>query len=66
MEARNVTSPGKADGTESQPTFTLIPFTLLGAFGLEAIASAAALKPGEARYTPPSKGGAMEGHVRGR
>jgi len=40
MEARDVTSPGKADGTNDHLVPTSIPFTLPGAFGLEALAPA--------------------------
>ena len=41
MEARNATSPGKADGTEQQPIPILAPLTLLGAFDLTAIVAVA-------------------------
>jgi hypothetical protein len=40
MDARHVTSPGKAKGTNDHLVPTSIPFTLPGAFGLEALAPA--------------------------
>ena len=40
MEARNASSPGKADGSNDHLLPTSIPFTLPGAFGLEALAPA--------------------------
>jgi hypothetical protein len=43
MEARNATSPGKADGTERQPIPILVPLTLLGAFDLTALMAIASL-----------------------
>ena len=41
MEARNATSPGKAEAKERQPTSTLVPLTLLGAFDLTALIAVA-------------------------
>jgi hypothetical protein len=41
MEARNATSPGKAEAKERQPTSTLVPLTLLGAFDLTALMAVA-------------------------
>ena len=41
MEARNATSPGKANGTEQQPSPIPVPLTLLGAFDLTAIVAVA-------------------------
>jgi hypothetical protein len=40
MEARNAASPGKADGKKQHLVPSSIPFTLPGAFGLEALAPA--------------------------
>jgi len=40
MEARNATSPGEADGKKQHLVPSSIPFTLPGAFGLEALAPA--------------------------
>jgi hypothetical protein len=41
MEAQNATSPGKAEARERQPTSTLVPLTLLGAFDLTALMAVA-------------------------
>jgi hypothetical protein len=41
MEARDATSPGKAEAKERQPTSTLVPLTLLGAFDLTALVAVA-------------------------
>jgi hypothetical protein len=41
MEAQNATSPGKAEARERQPTSTLVPLTLLGAFDLTALVAVA-------------------------
>ena len=41
MDARNATSPGKAEARERQPTSTLVPLTLLGAFDLTALMAVA-------------------------
>jgi hypothetical protein len=43
MDARNATSPGKAEATDRQPTPIVIPLTLLGAFDLTAVMAVAAL-----------------------
>jgi hypothetical protein len=43
MEARNATSPGKAEATERQPIPILVPLTLPGSFDLTAIIAVASL-----------------------
>jgi hypothetical protein len=43
MDARNATSPGKAEATDRQPIPIVVPFTLLGAFDLTAVMAIATL-----------------------
>jgi len=58
MEARNATSPGKAEATERQPIPILVPLTLPGAFDLTAIIAVAslALRGDRQRPLPEPKG----------
>jgi hypothetical protein len=57
MEARHATSPGKADGTEHQPTPILVPLTLLGAFDLTALVAVAWLALRDDQHRPPPEAG---------
>jgi len=58
MEARNATSPGKAEATERQPIPILVPLTLPGAFDLTALIAIAslALRDDQHRPLPEPKG----------
>jgi hypothetical protein len=55
MEARLVTSPGKAEATERQPIPTLAPLSLLGAFDLTGVMAVAWLALRDDQHTSPAE-----------
>jgi hypothetical protein len=55
MDARNATSPGKAEATDPQPIPIVVPLTLLGAFDLTAVIAIASLALRQDQRRPPAK-----------